>query len=172
MTTLQIETLDAVRGEIEPLLHAHYAEIATDKSVKPLDIDWDGYYALEDSGFLRIMTARTDVQMIRAADDQPVVDDRGIPVTRPGWIVGYFVSFISPSLHYAQTKVALNDIFYVSPECRGSTLGYRLLREAAADLKNLNCDILTVHMKVAHPFRNLLIKQGFTLTEENWDKVL
>lgn len=172
MTTLQIETIDDVRVEIVPLLNAHYAEIATNKSIKPLAIDWDRYYSLEELGLLRILTAREDMVMHKTVDGEPVKNEDGTNFTRPGYLVGYFVSFIAPNLHYSETRQALNDIFYIAPDKRGGTLGYRMLREAAADLKNLNCHLLTVHMKVAHPFRNLLMRQGFELDEENWVKVL
>lgn len=163
MITYQVEEIYEVRAEIEPMLVAHYAEIATDKSLKPLDIDWDAYYEIQDLGRLRILTAR---------DKPEYAMEPQTPYQGRGSLVGYFVSFIMPNLHYSSTKIAMNDIFYVDPAWRKGSIGYRLIKEAAADLKKLNCDILTIHMKVTHPFRNLLIRQGFTLTEENWDKVL
>lgn len=163
MITYQVETIDDVRPEIEPMFDRHYAEIATDQALKPLVIAWERYYELEMRQWLRIFTARED-------DGKPQEWERG--VVNPGKLVGYFVTFICPNLHYSQTRIALNDIFYVEPEYRKGTIGYRLMKEAAADLKNLNCDILTIHMKTDYPFRNLLIRQGFRLTEENWEKVL
>lgn len=89
-----------------------------------------------------------------------------------GRLIGYFVSVVLPGLHYQQTTMAINDIMYVSPQYRGATVGYRLVKLAAADLKNLGADILIIHMKTDYPFRPLLRKLDFHLTEENWEKVL
>lgn len=147
MITYQVECIDDVRAEIEPMLRAHYEEIATDKDIKPLDIDWDRYYDMEDRGMVRILTARDHV----------------------GSLVGYFVTFIHRHLHYRQTVTALNDILYVDPEYRGGTTAYRLFKAAIDDVRNLGADILIIHMKVEYPFRDLLSGLGFHLTEENWE---
>lgn len=163
MITFQIETIDDVREEILPMLHAHYIEIATSKGIRPLDIDWDKYYAMEKAGTLRVLTARARPQMVAGQDYYD---------GQPGRLVGYFVSFVLPHIHYQQTLTALNDIMYLDPAYRGGTTGYRMLKEAILDLKNLGADILIIHMKVEYPFRNLLEKLGFHLTEENWERVL
>jgi hypothetical protein len=68
--------------------------------------------------------------------------------------------------------LAVNDIMYIDPAYRGGTVGYRMMKGAKADLKNLGADILTIHMKTDYPFRSLLEKLDFHLTEENWEKVL
>jgi hypothetical protein len=75
-------------------------------------------------------------------------------------------------MHYSETTMAINDIMYVDPTHRGSTVGYRLIKLAALDLKNLGADILIIHMKCDYPFRSLLTKLNFHLTEENWERVL
>ena len=147
--TYQIEPMSDIIEDMKPMLYAHWEEIATNKEVKPLDPDYDKYLALEEQGILRVMTVRCS-----------------------GVLCGYFVSFVMPHLHYMQTKMAMNDIMYVAPEHRGGTVAYRLIKNSIFDLKNINVDIMTIHMKVEYPFRNLLTKLGFSLTEENWDLVL
>lgn len=149
MIAYQVERFGDVIIEITPMFHDHYDEIATDKEVKPLDPDFDRYLALEDQGMLRIFTAREN-----------------------GQLIGYFVSLVHTHLHYQQTMMALNDIMYVTPGHRGSTVGYRLMKMAMADLKNLGADVLIIHMKCDYPFRPLLKRLGFHLTEENWECVL
>jgi GNAT superfamily N-acetyltransferase len=158
--TYQVETFDQVVEDIKPMIQHHYEEIATDKHVKPLDPDWGKYQAMEEAGVLRIFTARDHVEPVLEVPEVPPV------------LVGYFISVVSPGLHYQQTMMALNDIMYVAPGYRGSTVGYRLIKHAAEDLKNLGVHILTIHMKTDYPFRNLLIRLGFHLTEENWERVL
>jgi GNAT superfamily N-acetyltransferase len=160
MITYQVEKWDDCYEEAIPMLEAHYVEIATDKPIKPLDPDLEKYQGLEEAGLLRIFTAR----------EQYTKDDR--TVAGPGRLIGYFVTIVMKGLHYQQTTLAVNDIMYVDPAYRGGTCGYRLIKHAALDLKNLGADILTIHMKTDYPFRNLLVKLGFHLTEENWERVL
>ena len=150
MITFQIEKFSDVYVEALPLLEAHYEEIATYKEVKALNPDVWRYLEIEEKGILRIMTARDD-----------------------GVMVGYFVSMIMPSLHYKDCSTAINDILYVHPEYRGGTLAYRLFKKALQDLKeNTGANLVMIHMKIKHPFRELLTKLGFAQTEENWEKVL
>lgn len=147
MIKFQVERFRDVFTEAIPLLHAHYDEIATNKESKPLDPDLDRYHMLEDNGMLRIYTARDD-----------------------GKLVGYFVSMVMPHLHYSSTIYAMNDILYVDPAYRGTTLAYRMFKGAIKDLKeNSNTTVMMIHMKVKHQFRGLLTKLGFEQTEENWE---
>jgi GNAT superfamily N-acetyltransferase len=166
--TYQVEKYDDVINEIWPMLEAHYLEICTDQHVKPFDPDLDRYQVMEDQGMLRIFTARRGW---RAADigTGELIDGLEHP---GGQLIGYFVSVILPGLHYQQTLMAINDIMYIMPEYRGGTCGYRLLKLATEDVKNLGADILIIHMKTDYPFRSLLTKLGFHLTEENWERVL
>lgn len=158
MIKYQVEEWDDCYEEAIPMLIAHYDEIATDKHVKPYDPDLEKYQELEKAGFLRIYTAR--------------YFDPTITPWQPGVLVGYFVSIVMRGLHYQQTVMAMNDIMYIDPAYRGGTAGYRLIKGACEDLKNLGADILTIHMKTDYPFRNLLTKLDFHLTEENWERVL
>lgn len=147
--------------EAAPLLISQYMEIATDKEVKPYDPDIDQYQKVADLGMLRIVTAR----YTETYTSDPLEQSRGR-------IIGYFCSIVSKGLHYRQTTIALNDILYIDPKFRGGTTGYRLFKFAIEDLKNLGADILTIHMKTDYPFRSLLEKLDFHLTEENWERVL
>ena len=161
MITYQVEKWDDCYEEAIPMLHAHYAEIATDKAIKPLDPDLDKYQELEKAGMLRIFTVRIEPDNL--IEDLPRCDGR---------LIGYFVSIVAKGLHYQQTTLAINDIMYVDPQYRGTTVGYRMMKGAALDLKNLGADILTIHMKTDYPFSSLLEKLDFHLTEENWERVL
>ena len=178
MITYQVEKYNDVIDEIIPMFHAHYLEIATDQEIKPLDPDLDRYQELEDLGMLRIFTARDQPKVVTdylRDTSKKIQDKTGIPATlraTTGPLIGYFNSFVMKHIHYQQTTIALNDIMYVEPAHRGGTVGYRLVKLAKADLKNLGADILIIHMKCDYPFRPLLTKLGFHLTEENWECVL
>lgn len=150
MITFQIEKFKDCFPEAAPLLEAHYQEIATHKEHKVLDPDFERYYNLEDNDMLRIVTARDDDKL-----------------------VGYYVSMIISHLHYSQCVYAMNDILYVDPAYRGTSLAYRLFKYALKDLKeNTKANMVLIHMKTKHPFRKLLQKFGFEQTEENWEVAL
>jgi GNAT superfamily N-acetyltransferase len=161
--TYQVEKYADVIDEIWPMLEAHYNEIATDKQVKPFDPDLDRYQAMEKAGMLRILTVRGVPTPVH---DQDYFDGK------PAGLIGYYISFVMPGLHYQQTSMAINDIMYIDPAHRGSTVAYRMIKLAISDLKNLGADVLIIHMKCDYPFRSLLTKLGFHLTEENWERVL
>jgi GNAT superfamily N-acetyltransferase len=150
MITYQDETYDSCIDEIKPLFFKHWEEIAGNKDVIALEPDFDKYKQIEENGMLRIFSARDD-----------------------GDLIGYFICFVSPHIHYKSTIYAFNDIMYVKPSYRGSTVGYRLIKNAMTDLKE-NCavDMLVIHMKVEHEFRKLLNHLGFALAEENWQRLL
>ena len=149
MITYQVETLDECLDDIQPLLEAHYQEICSHPDLLVLDPNYDKYRDLERLGVLRICTARHGDELI-----------------------GYFISLITPHLHYQQTTYAFNDILYLDPAHRGGRTGYQLFEAAIRDLKGGGVDVVVVHMKTAHPFRPLLARMGFQLTEENWEKVI
>jgi GNAT superfamily N-acetyltransferase len=168
--TYQVEKWDDCYQEAIPMLKAHYIEIATDKAIKPLDPNLERYQEMEEAGLLRIFTARYAPDSTDRMTDKPrlAMTQREMH----GRLIGYFVSIVMPGLHYSQTMMAINDIMYIDPAYRGGTTGYRLIKLATEDLKNLGADILTIHMKTDYPFRSLLTKLGFRVTEENWERVL
>lgn len=171
MITYQVEKWDECYEEAIPMLEAHYIEIATDKSIKPLDPDIEKYESMEEAGMLRIFTVREEMKVIQPITGEQIIND-DLPAKPKGRLIGYFVSIVMKGLHYQQTTLAVNDIMYVDPAYRGGTVGYRMMKLAAQDLKNLGADILTIHMKTDYPFRSLLEKLDYHLTEENWEKVL
>ena len=149
MISYQVELVTEVLDEIKPLLRAHYEEISTDKEIRVLDPDYDKYIQLNEMGGLRVFTVRDD-----------------------GVLIGYFVTLMTPHIHYMQTEFAMNDIMYLDPGHRGGTVGYRMVKLAIEDLKNLGVEVLIIHMKVEYPFRELLSKLGFNLREENWELII
>ncbi len=143
----QVEYLADMLADMTVLTEAHYAEIADHKDLKVLKPDYDRYLELEELGVLRTFTVRDD-----------------------GKLIGYFITFITPHIHYSDCVYALNDIMYVHPDYRGGTVSYRLIKEALQDLRdNTDAVILCIHMKIEYPFRNLLKKFNFIQTEENWE---
>lgn len=149
MITFQEECLAECLEEAKPLLYAHWQEIAHNKEKIPYCPAWDRYYKMEELGFLHIVTARED-----------------------GKLIGYFVSIVTSNLHYSTTLMATNDILYIVPEKRGTSLGYRLFKEAERRLKDMGVKSIVIHMKVYAAFDNLLEKLGYTNVERMYSKYI
>lgn len=147
--TYQQELLDNVRDEIKVLIAAHWEEIALNKEVIKLNPDWEAYEDLEQSGILKIFTARDN-----------------------GTLVGYFVVFVSVNIHYKDHLFASNDIIYLSPDYRKGFTGIKLIKFAEKYLKEDGVSVMTINTKVHKPFGPVLKKLGFGLIEEVYSKKL
>lgn len=97
MLTAQVESLTDGLAEIKPLLPRHYEELSLhkDRGVQ-LDPLYDRYLMKDAVGEVLYVTLR-----------------------KQGELVGYFVGFIGPALHYASCVTLHSDIYYVVPEHRG-----------------------------------------------------
>lgn len=145
----QQEFLATCRAEAEPLLFAHWQEIALNKNIIPLAPDWDAYEALEAAGVLRIFTARES-----------------------GRLVGYFACFVRRHLHYRETLFAVNDVLFLTREHRKGWAGPRLIRFAEKCLKADGVTVLAINTKRHRPFDLLLKRMNYTTAETVYQKVL
>jgi GNAT superfamily N-acetyltransferase len=112
MLTSQIETIRDGLEELKPLLPLHWRELALDQDKVPLDPQYGLYLAREERGEVIYMTLRED-----------------------GKLMGYFIGFIAPGLHYQTCLTCTMDIFYVHPEHRNGRGGLRLFRSVERELK-------------------------------------
>lgn len=112
MITIHIEKLANTLPELMPLLPVHYEELALDKDHVPLDPMYDVYLAREAQGQLLLVVMRD-----------------------AGEIVGYFIGFIAPGLHYKTCLTCIQDIFYVRRDKRDGTQGIRLFSFIKKELK-------------------------------------
>lgn len=138
MININVESIGEVRGQIDPLLRAHYEEIALHRDQIPLDPDWDRYRMLERDGKLIVIAARNDERDL----------------------VGYAVFFVQPHMHYQQTLYAINDVLYVYPQYRGRA-GLKIVRFAEEIFTAMGVDRLLWHIKVEHDFRPLMHRLGY-----------
>lgn len=99
--------------EIQKILPEHYEELALNKDQVPLRPQWNVYKQREDAGQLLYVTAR-----------------------ELGELVGYFIGFIAPGLHYETCLTCTLDIFYVRKDKRTGSAGVRLFRAVEAELKH------------------------------------
>ncbi len=145
----QQEFLDSVVEDAKGLLEAHWEEVALNKDKIKIDPDWDAYYALQEQGKLDIFTAR----------------DEGV-------LVGYFVVFVSPHIHYKDHLFAKNDLIYLAPSHRKGFTGIKLIKFAESCLKEDGVSVLVVNTKNRKPFHKLMIFLGFTSEDIEYSKYI
>lgn len=105
MITAQVENLTERLEEMKPLFPAHWEELALNRDKVPLDPQYGIYLARDANGELVFVTLRRD-----------------------GELLGYFVGFLAPGLHYQTCLTLTMDIFWTHPDIRGGTAGLRLFR--------------------------------------------
>lgn len=112
MITAQVESLTERLAELKPLFPLHYDELALNKDKVPLDPQYDIYLQRDAAGQCLLVTLR-----------------------EKGALVGYFVGFIAPGLHYKTCLTCTMDIFYVHPDVRCRFGGVRLFKAVQTELK-------------------------------------
>lgn len=145
----QQEFLDSVIEDAKGLLESHWDEVALNKDKIKVNPDWDTYYLLQEQGKLDIFTAR----------------DEGV-------LVGYFVVFVSPHIHYKDHLFAKNDLLYLSPSHRKGFTGVKLIKFAEKMLKEDGVSVLVVNTKNHKPFHKLMEFLGFSSAETLYSKYI
>lgn len=149
MIKYQQEFLNQVESDSKYLLKLHWDEIALNKDHIKLNPDWESYYELEQSGKLRIFTARNK-----------------------GNLVGYFVVIVSSNLHYKDHLFASNDIVYLHKDYRKGFTGIKLVKFAEKCLKEDGVSVLAINTKVHQPFDVVLERLDFNMVERVYSKYL
>lgn len=136
------ESLAQVRASgIEPLLEAHYREIAHYQDI-PLEVDWARYEHAEALGSLRAYIARID-----------------------GQLVGYMSLVVNFNGHYRSSLQAVQDVLFIEPRWRGGWLAYRLLHFAHLSLLAEGVQVIYQHLKAKHDHSRLFVKIGYELVD-------
>ncbi len=103
MLTAQIESFMGCLDELKPMFPEHHKELGLFQDRMPLDPNYAVYDEAEKLGRLLFVTVR-----------------------EAGELIGYWISFISPSLHYQSTLSNQLDIYWVRPDHRGKHAGFAL----------------------------------------------
>lgn len=111
MMTCHIESFEQCLPELQVLLPEHYKELAMNQDRVPLSPQYDIYIGRERAGALIFSTMRD-----------------------AGELVGYFIGFIAPGLHYSTCLTCTMDIFYVRADKRTGSAGVRLFRFVESEL--------------------------------------
>jgi hypothetical protein len=156
---LRWERFHAIARELPPLFARHWAEIALDRDVVPLDPDWDSYFDLDARGVLHILTARVVAPAAHGAAD----------------LVGYVFNLVGGHQHYLSTRFAHTEMFWLDPAYRKGWEPVRMLRENMAGLAERGVVVSTINFKLG--FRDgrvgrLLARLGYAATDIVMRKVL
>lgn len=149
MISYQTESFSKCLEQLKDLFLDHYNEIGNEPDKVELNPDYDLYQKLEGLNLIHLVTVREDDS-----------------------IIGYYLSVLSPLLHFKQILNAYNDAIYIKKEYRKGSIGYKLIKYAFKDLKSIGVNMVTLHTKVKQPFDKLCLRLGMTLVERNYIKYL
>ena len=149
MITFQPESLEACMDEWKTLLPLHYRELALNQDKVPLSPRYDIYIANERADQLIFVTIRDD-----------------------GELVGYFVGFIAPGLHYSTCRTCNMDIFFVHPDRRGGSAGLKLFRAVEVELRKRGVDRWFMGSKIYADASALFKRIGAEHVENYYSKWL
>jgi len=131
------------------LFEEHWDEVAKNKRLMKLDPDFDRYRLIESSGKLFCIAA--------VAEDM---------------VVGYSVNIVDSHIHYKGLTVASNDILYVMPMHRKTTVGLRIKRETEAVAKSLGAKLMLWHAKQGTSLDKILQAQHYPVQDIIYSKEL
>tara|TARA_Y100000114_G_scaffold50443_1_gene46036 strand:+ start:1235 stop:1693 length:459 start_codon:yes stop_codon:yes gene_type:complete len=149
MIEYQIETLDEILEELEPLLEEHYYEVAMYQDRIQLNPNYDFYRTAEQNGSLLIWTGRDN-----------------------GALVAYCITFLQFNPHYQDHLYAVNDVIYVCPEYRHGETAIELIQGLQEKLKQYEVSVMTFHMKTFKPFETLMKALNFDKAEYLYTKYI
>lgn len=112
MITTQIESFTERLPELKELFPLHWKELALNQDKVPLDPQYEIYEQRELLGELLFVTLR-----------------------EAGALIGYFVGFIAPGLHYRSCLTCTMDIFFVHPDKRHGRAGIQLFKAVEQELR-------------------------------------
>lgn len=142
MISTHIESLTERLEEIKTLLPLHWQELALDKDKVPLDPQYDIYLQRDARGEVLFVTLR-----------------------ELGELVGYFVGFIAPGLHYKTCLTLTLDIFYVRQDRRVARGGFQLFKAVEAEAKRRGVQRMFAGSKLHKDASRLFEALGYTEVE-------
>ena len=146
-TEIRLCTYDEFVVLADPLFEEHYEEIARNKQIMKLKPNYQLYEALNSTGWLFIYVAmRDDV------------------------CIGYSMNIMMHHLHYADLRIAQNDILFVKKEFRGGRLGLRLLKVTEDHARSEGCKLMLWHAKENTALAKLLPKLKYGVQEIMYSK--
>ncbi len=130
------------------LLVSHWDEVAKNKRVMVLKPDRERYaYLDENDGLVCLWALDPD-----------------------GEIVGYSVNFIGPHIHYADLRIANNDVLFLREDLRPSTVGLRLIRETEKAARARGAQLMLWHAKQGTSLDKIMPRLGYGVQDIIYSK--
>ena len=146
-TIIRLCTFDEFKVVASHLFEEHYEEIARNKQVMKLKPNWQLYDQMNATGWLFIYIAMQDDVCI-----------------------GYSMNIMMYHLHYADLRIAQNDVLFVKKELRGGRLGLRLLKATEDHARSEGCKLMLWHAKENTALDKLLPKLKYGVQEIMYSK--
>lgn len=125
MITAHVENFTEALPALMPVLPLHYQELALNQDKVPLSPQYPVYLQRDADGGVLFVALR-----------------------KAGELVGYFIGFIAPGLHYQTCLTLTMDIFYVHPDHRGDGAGAQLFKAVEAEAKRRGVQRMFVGSKL------------------------
>lgn len=129
MITAAIEELHRVLEELKPLFQPHWRETGLNQDKVALDPNYGEYLRREAAGEVLCVILR-----------------------EAGRIVGYFVGFICPGLHYQSCLTLTMDIYWIHPDYRATDSLSQLEEDMLAQLLFETVKTEAIRRGVMRPF--------------------
>lgn len=135
----QKEKIELIHKEMSDLLIEHYDELTKYKEKILLNPMWDRYIDLERNGKCVFFTVREG-----------------------SLLVGYAGFFLDNHIHYADTRVAVNDVLFLKKEYRQGITGIKFIKYSEQGMRELGADKISWHVKFSNDFRPILHRMGYS----------
>ncbi len=142
------EIFSSISDELQPLLEAHYHEVASYSDI-PLHIDYAKYYAAEMHGMLRVYTVRLDDAL-----------------------VGYASFSLCTSLHCCDSTQAHHDSLYLDPSQRTGRTARLFIDWCDQRLKAEGVQVVSQSVRSTHDYGPLLKTLGYELKSHTYARRL
>lgn len=149
MITFQVEPWSSFKTEAASLWPKHWEEVAINKDKIKLNVDFRQFDAIDSVGQLIVVVGRED-----------------------GEVVGYWVGFVRPHLHYADSLTAYTDVYFVDPAYRRPRVAWRLFKAVEKELKRRGVQKVFTATKLHLDHSRLFASLGYTETERLFTKML
>ncbi len=146
---MSVESFSQRFDEFRQLTDGHWRKLALDQDKVPLDPQWEVYFAKEQTGELLFVALR----------------DRG-------QMVGYWLAFIAPGLHYKTCLTAQMDIWNVLPEYEKTMASLILMRAVEREYARLGVNRSFAGEKLHRPCGRLYEAFGYGLVERYYSKLI
>ena len=138
----KVESYQDVINDVMSLLIDNYAETGSSIDDEPRP-NYEKYQALEELGLMKLFTARNS----------------------DGALLGYSVFIISDSLHYMDTKYAIQDILFLAKSARKGMNAVKFIKWCDNELDKFGADIIYRTTKHYKNIGRLLERLEYNLDE-------